>query len=58
MDVEAFIDHIMADGKVTAEEKQELDRYLLEDGKISEQEREKLAELLAKIASGELEILD
>jgi hypothetical protein len=58
MGVKEFVEGIMADGKLTKEEKQEIDKYLLADGQISEEEREQIATLLTKIATGELQVVD
>ena len=58
MSVKEFVDGIMADGKLTAAEKKELDQFFLADGELSEEERQQLAELLTKIATGQLEVVD
>ena len=58
MGVKEFVDGIMADGKLTTAEKKELDKFLLADGELSEEERQQIAELLTKIATGQLEVVD
>jgi polyhydroxyalkanoate synthesis regulator phasin len=49
-----MIQEVIADGKLTAEEKKRLDTLLLEDGQLSLEERRALDELLGKIARGEV----
>jgi len=58
MSLTELVDGIVADGKLTQAEKRELDQALLADGQLSPDEQQKLAELLTKIATGELRIVD
>lgn len=52
------IEAIIADGKLTRAELKELDGALLADGQLNDEERQLLAELLGRIASGQLQVLD
>lgn len=53
-----MIDEVIADGKLTREEKKRLDALLLEDGQLTLDERRALDELLGKIARGEVVVSD
>ena len=52
--ISEMVQHIIADGKMTNEEKKRLDEFILSDGKLSVEERKELDALLAMIARGEL----
>ncbi len=56
--VEAMINHIIADGRLTGDEKKQLDGLLLADGQLSLEERKCLDKLLGMIARGELQMGD
>ena len=58
MGVKELVERIVTDGKLTQQEKQELDQFLLADGQLSEEERQQLAELLTQIATGQLQVVD
>jgi hypothetical protein len=53
-----MIEEVIADGKLTTEEKKRLDALLLEDGQLSAEERQALADLLTRIANGEVIVAD
>lgn len=56
--VEQMIDRIIADGKLSTSEKQQLDALVLADGKLSLEERQALDRLITLIARGELLVAD
>ncbi len=49
-----MIEDIIADGKLSNEEKKRLDALIIADGKLSVEERQHLDKLLLLIASGQL----
>ena len=49
---------IIADGKLTRSELGQLDQALLADGQLTTDERQVVAELLNRIARGELQVVD
>jgi hypothetical protein len=53
-----MIDEVIADGRLTRDEKKRLDTLLLEDGQLTLDERRALDELLAKIARGDVVVSD
>ncbi len=52
--IKDLVADIIADGKMTQDEKRQLDTFLLSDGELSVDERRELDALLAMIARGEL----
>lgn len=56
--IEAMVDEIIADGKLTQDEKRRLDTLLLADGQLSLDERRAIDRLLALIARGELKVAE
>ncbi len=56
--VEAMINEIIADGRLTADEKKQLDDLVLADGQLTLGERKCIDKLLVMIARGELEMDD
>jgi polyhydroxyalkanoate synthesis regulator phasin len=54
--IEAMVDEIIADGKLTGEEKKRLDELLLADGQLSLDERRAIDRLLVLIGRGELQV--
>jgi uncharacterized membrane protein YebE (DUF533 family) len=56
--VEAMINHVIADGRLTADEKKQIDDLVLADGKLTLDERKCIDRLLAMIARGELVMED
>ncbi|MBW2458644.1 MAG: hypothetical protein JRI68_29370 [Deltaproteobacteria bacterium] len=55
---EEMIDQIIADGRLTTEEKKQLDALVLADGKLTLEERKAIDRLLGMIARGELQMGD
>ncbi len=51
---EEMIDQIIADGRLTTEEKKQLDELVLADGKLTLEERKAIDRLIGMIARGEL----
>lgn len=49
-----MVAEIIADGRMSNEEKEKLDTFILSDGKLSVEERQHLDKLLGMIARGEL----
>ncbi len=56
--VEELINQIIADGRLTKDEKKQLDDVLLADGQLSLEERKCIDRLLGMIARGELQMGD
>jgi len=56
--VEEMIDQIIADGRLTSDEKKQLDDLVLADGQLTLEERKAIDRLLGMIARGELQMGD
>ena len=55
--IEALVDEIVADGKLTTEEKKKIDAFMTADGVLSVEERKQIDRVLMMIAKGELEVV-
>ncbi|WP_287130292.1 hypothetical protein [Candidatus Cyanaurora vandensis] len=58
MDIQTFVDHILADKVITRAEQAEFDQLVTADGQISNKEREQIQRVVALIESGEVKIVE
>ena len=56
--IDEAVQEIIADGKLTSEEKQRLSALILADGQLSVAERRVIDELLTLIGKGEVVVVD
>ena len=52
MRIKALVDRIVADGRITREEREELHRAVCEDPELSAEEREQIGRIVRLIESG------
>jgi hypothetical protein len=57
MSIKELVDRIIADGKLTESENQQLQDAINADGKIDAEENEQVARVLGMIASGQLDVV-
>ena len=56
MNIRELTDRILADGKLTSQEQEQLLNAITEDGKVDAEEAEQIKRVMAKINSGELTV--
>lgn len=56
--MEALVDEMLADGKLTREELKRFEAEMLADGQLSIEERRQIDRLLNAIAKGEVTVVD
>ena len=57
-EIEKLLQEIIADRKLTRDEKQRLDAFIMADGQLSREERQGLDALLTMISRGEVVVVD
>jgi len=56
MDIKKLVDDIIADNKITAEEKNRLNEVIMSDGKVTSEEQEQIKRIFQLIGEGKLKI--
>ena len=56
--IEALVEQVVADGKLTREELRRLDAMMLADGQLTLEERKQLDRLLTLIGEGRVQVVD
>ena len=56
MDIKKLVDEIIADNKLTAEERNRLNEAVMSDGKLAQEEQEQIKRIFQLIGEGKLKI--
>ncbi|HPZ07346.1 MAG TPA: hypothetical protein PL110_04485 [Candidatus Eremiobacteraeota bacterium] len=54
MDIKKFVDEIIADGKITLEERERLQAAIMADGRVTKDEQEEIKRIFQLIGEGKI----